>query len=102
VGYVVAPEPTSTERCSLKLQLTGLDLKLVYGYPIFRVLSSLITTVHRLRIIKVLTDSFVLVELDLVDFFPKRTVLIHLAGDFPILALSQSLKRAVILEPVKQ
>jgi hypothetical protein len=53
-------------------------------------------------IIEVLTDSFVLVELDLVDFFPKSTVLIHLAGDFPILAFSQSLKPAVILEPVKQ
>ena len=37
---------------------------------------------------KVLTAgrSFALVELDFVDFFPRSTDFIHLAGDFPIVA----------------
>jgi hypothetical protein len=53
-----------------------------------------------LHIIKVLTGSFVLIEPDLVDFFPKSTVLIHFAGDFPILASPQQSNTAEILEPV--
>jgi hypothetical protein len=49
VGHVVATEPTSTGRCDLNLQLTWqrvdvrytpyLNLELVCGYPIFRMLT---------------------------------------------------------------
>ena len=40
----------------------------------------------KFKFMEVLTDSFTLVEPDLVDFFPKSTDLIHFPGDLPIVA----------------